>query len=99
LIPYVGVRGRQISVISRPAWFTKQITNFRRARLHRDPVSKKKKKKKLFYLSVLLVSTCNTQRSQKRTPDPLELELQMVVSHYMGAGNQTQTLCKSPQYS
>ena len=29
---------------------------------------------------------------QKRALDALELELQMVVSHHMGAGNQTQVL-------
>ena len=27
--------------------------------------------------------------------DPLELELQVVVSHYVGAGNQTQVFCQS----
>jgi hypothetical protein len=33
-------------------------------------------------------------RGQKRMLDPLELELWMVVSHHMGAGNETQALCK-----
>ena len=28
-------------------------------------------------------------RDQKRGSDPLELELQMVVGHHVGAGNQT----------
>jgi len=31
----------------------------------------------------------------KRALDTLELELQMVVSHHVGAGNETQVLCKS----
>jgi hypothetical protein len=29
--------------------------------------------------------------------DPMELELQMVVSHDIGAGTQTAVLCKSSQ--
>ena len=32
---------------------------------------------------------------QERSSDPLELELQMVVNQFMGAGTQTQVLCKS----
>lgn len=32
---------------------------------------------------------------QKRTLDPQELGLQMVVNHCMGAGNSTLVLCKS----
>ena len=34
-----------------------------------------------------------------RAPDPQELELQMVVSCRVGAGNQTQVLWKSNQLS
>lgn len=35
------------------------------------------------------------QGGQKMMSDPLELELLMVVSCHVGAGNQTQVLCKS----
>jgi hypothetical protein len=41
----------------------------------------------------------DTQRDQKRESDCLELELQMVVSHHVDAGNQTQVLCKSNKCS
>ena len=34
-------------------------------------------------------------RGQKRALDPSELELQVVVSCHVGAGNGTQVLCKS----
>ena len=33
----------------------------------------------------------------KRALDPLDLELQVVVSHYVGAGNEIQVLWKSIQ--
>lgn len=33
--------------------------------------------------------------TQKRVLDPLELELQKIVSRHIGAKNQTQVLCKS----
>ena len=36
---------------------------------------------------------------QKRVSDPLKLELQVVVSHLVGAGNQTQVLYKSNKCS
>lgn len=36
---------------------------------------------------------------QRRVPDPLELELQAVVNHHVGAGNRAQALCKSSKYS
>ena len=36
--------------------------------------------------------------SHRRVSDPLELKLQ-VMSHSMGAGNQTQVLCKSSRCS
>jgi hypothetical protein len=32
---------------------------------------------------------------EEKSLDPLELELQVAVSHYAGAQNQTQVLCKS----
>lgn len=32
---------------------------------------------------------------QKRVWNPLELELQIVVSHHLNAGNQIQVLCKT----
>ena len=35
---------------------------------------------------------CNAYRGQKRASDPLKLELQTVLSHNVGAGNQTQVL-------
>jgi hypothetical protein len=31
--------------------------------------------------------------------DPLKLELQMIMSHHVGIGNQTQVLCKSSKFS
>jgi hypothetical protein len=37
--------------------------------------------------------------SQERISEPLGLELQIVVSHHMGAGNLTWLLCKSNKYS
>lgn len=36
---------------------------------------------------------------QKRVSDNLEMELQTVVSHHMGAGNLTQVLCKNNKCS
>ena len=43
---------------------------------------------------------CTTQmptapKDQTRASDSLRLELQMVISHYVGAGNQTRVLCKT----
>lgn len=38
---------------------------------------------------------CFVPIGQKKMPDPLELELQKVVSCHVGAGTQTQTLPKS----
>lgn len=34
-------------------------------------------------------------KGQKRTLDPLKLELQMVVSYHVGGGNRTQVLWES----
>lgn len=36
---------------------------------------------------------------QKRVLDPSELEIQMIVSHHVGAENQIQVLCKRSNYS
>ena len=36
---------------------------------------------------------------EKRVLDPLELELQMVVNHHVGAGNVTWVLSKSSKFS
>lgn len=36
---------------------------------------------------------------QKKAPDPLKLELWMIVSHHVDAGNQTWVLCMSNKYS
>jgi hypothetical protein len=41
----------------------------------------------------------STHRGQKKVMDPLELELQVVVSYHVGAENQTQVLQKSNQSS
>lgn len=38
-------------------------------------------------------------RSQKMVLDPLELELWVVVSHYVGTGNKTQVIHKSSKVS
>ena len=40
-----------------------------------------------------------THYGQKRVLEPVELRLQMVVSHHVDAGNQSQVLCKSSQCS
>lgn len=34
-------------------------------------------------------------RGQKKTLNPLEVELEVVVSHHVGRGNHTQVLCKT----
>lgn len=52
------------------------------------------------YLCIYLCTTCmptacTTTGGQQRVLDPLELELQMVVSHCVGTGNQAQVLCKN----
>lgn len=43
----------------------------------------------VFYLRVHELYACNTHRGQKRASGCLELELRMVVSHPVGARNQT----------
>ena len=51
------------------------------------------------YMSVLPIclSVCHAHArgSQKRSLDPLELQLEMVVSCHVGAGNKIQVFCKS----
>ena len=47
-----------------------------------------------FYVCVFLICGCvpsvrSACTGQKRESDPLGLELQMTVSHHVGAGNQT----------
>lgn len=55
----------------------------------------------LFYMYRHLVCmnacphVCSTCRGQRMAPDPLELELEMIISHKLGAGNQTVVLWKS----
>lgn len=39
------------------------------------------------WLYISVPCACNSYSSQERASDPLELELQMLVSCYMGAGN------------
>lgn len=41
----------------------------------------------------------HAHRAQKKVLDPLELELWVLVSHYVGAGNRVQVLCKSNKSS
>ena len=52
-----------------------------------------------FCLSVCLCSTCMPGRNRREGVGSLELELQMAVSHYVGAGNQTLVLWKHSQWS
>lgn len=42
---------------------------------------------------------CNAHAGQKRALDAQELELETVVSHLVGVGNQTLGLCKSSKWS
>ena len=39
------------------------------------------------FMCVHVLCECGTSGGQKRALDPLELELQMVVSHHVAAGN------------
>ena len=55
-----------------------------------------------FYVEVFYLYTTFTlgaHGDQKRPSDALELELQVVVSHHVGARNRTQALWKSSQCS
>ena len=53
------------------------------------------------YTTCCKCTTCmsGVLRGQTRIPDSLELESWMVVSIRVGAGDQTQVLCKSNRYS
>ena len=46
-----------------------------------------------------ILSVCSAHRGQKRASDPLEPELQMVLSCQTGARKQTPVPCKSSQCS
>jgi hypothetical protein len=50
-------------------------------------------------MSILPMFVCmpGAQGDQKGAPNALELKLETLVSHYVGAGNQTQVLCKDSQ--
>lgn len=50
----------------------------------------------MFYLHVCMCVTCvpGIQGSKKRALGPLELDLWMIVSHHVDAGNQTQVIRK-----
>ena len=53
-------------------------------------------------MSVLPVHMCTVfvaWRGQKIALDPLKLVMKMVVSYYVGAGTQTQDLCKGSKLS
>jgi hypothetical protein len=51
-------------------------------------------------MCVCVPHVCPVSRGgQKRALDPQELELQMVVSHHVGVGEQTWVLCKSNKCS
>lgn len=50
---------------------------------------------KIMYVHHICVQACGTQ---KRALDPRELELQMNVTHHMGAGEWTQVLCKNSNH-
>lgn len=54
------------------------------------------------YMSATCMYLTHTQSlrlspGQKSVMDPLELELQTIVSHHVGAGNTVQVVCKSSQ--
>jgi hypothetical protein len=44
---------------------------------------------------ICVLCACSTLEGQRRASDTLGLELQMVVSHQVGAGKQAQVLLKS----
>lgn len=47
------------------------------------------------YVDVSITCMSGAYSGQKRVLDPLELELQMDVSHHMDVGNYTQIFCTS----
>lgn len=52
----------------------------------------------MFYAHICLCSAYS-HGGQKRAPDHLEPELEMVVGHHVASGNQTSVLRRSSQYS
>ena len=54
-----------------------------------------------FFLDLFILCACmlDTHVVQKRVKGPLELELGIIVSCHVGAGNRTQVLCKKSQCS
>lgn len=50
-------------------------------------------------MDLCALSACSTYGGPKRAAEPLELELQQVVSLYVGARNQVQALCKNSRCS
>ena len=50
------------------------------------------------YMYVCAPHVCSTHRGHKEL-DSLELDLQMVMSHYMSAGVRTQVCCRTSQCS
>ena len=55
----------------------------------------------MFCIHVSICTMCmpDTHVVQKRVKGPLELELGIIVSCHVGAGNRTQVLCKKSQCS
>lgn len=51
------------------------------------------------WVYIWVLHVCIVRRSQNRTPDPMELELQNVVSYCVCARNQTQVPWKNSQCS
>lgn len=51
----------------------------------------------VFCLNIHICTMCisDAQEWQKRVLDPLQQEIQTVVSHHVGARNETQALCNS----
>lgn len=55
-------------------------------------------------MSVLFACMCSVfmpgvQESQERVLDPVELELEIVMTHYVSFGNRIQVLCRSNKCS
>jgi hypothetical protein len=74
----------------------------------RDLVSYTFLKDVFYFMCVIVLPACMQSRTmcvpdacggQKRMPNPLELELQVVVSHHVGAGNQIWVPWNCSKYS